>query len=169
MKHVVIDASAILNVLLDGPFYDPLRACVRGADLAAPKCLPYEVGNGLVNTVRKTRASDHPLTLAEALQAYDAFQTIPYRGMDVSVADAIEKAHLHETYLYDTLYTQLARRLGVALVSTDRGQRRIALAEGTPVLPEGLFSGEPGYSEPDQSEPDQSELARDEPSEPDSE
>ncbi len=85
--QVVIDASAILAVVLEEPERPALIAATQGATLLAPASLPWEVGNALVAAVGRRR-----LTPTEAATAWDAYSAVPLRLVEVDIGEAVSTA-----------------------------------------------------------------------------
>ncbi|GIG23458.1 ribonuclease VapC9 [Cellulomonas chitinilytica] len=123
MSHLVVDASAILTLLLD-PDGDgeAVARHVGAARLAAPDLLPHEV----TNVLRRHRAA-RALSGTEATLAFDAFATLPVdlwpfaavRGDVWRLTGALSG--------YDAAYVAVAERLGCPLLTRDR---RLARAPG---------------------------------------
>lgn len=113
--QVVIDTSALLAVLLHEPERDALIVAAGGSVLLAPASLPWEVGNALVATVRRRR-----LTPGEADEAWQAFQAVPLRLVEVDIGEAIVMALELGLYAYDAYMLVLARGRGLPLMTLDR-------------------------------------------------
>ena len=122
--ELVIDTSAILAVLLREPERDSLIATTRGATLLAAPPLPWEVGHALVALIRRRR-----LTGRAAHQAWQNFQQIPVRLVDVEVGKALEVADALGLYAYDAYVLEAARTQRVPLLSLDRQLQRAAAAK----------------------------------------
>ena len=122
--ELVIDTSAVLAVLLREPERDGIIAVTRGATLLAAPTLPWEVGNALVALIRRRR-----LTGRAAQQAWQNFQQIPVRLVDVDVGEALEVAEALGLYAYDAYVLEAARTRRVPLLSLDRQLQRVAAAK----------------------------------------
>jgi predicted nucleic acid-binding protein len=122
--ELVIDTSAVLAVLLREPERDGLIAATRGITLLAAPTLPWEVGNALVALIRRRR-----LTGRAAQQAWQHFQQIPVRLVDVDVGEAVEVAEALGLYAYDAYVLEAARTQRVPLLSLDRQLQRAATAK----------------------------------------
>jgi predicted nucleic acid-binding protein len=118
---MIIDASAILAVLLDEPERRPLIRATEGVELMAPVSLPLEVGNALVAAVRRRR-----LTPEQAKQAWASYSAVPVRLLDVDVARAIDTALSLGLYAYDAYVLEAARRRGLPLLTLDQQLRSAA-------------------------------------------
>jgi len=112
--EIVIDAAALLAVLLEEPERPALLAATTGAVLFAPASLPWEVGNALVAAVRRRR-----LTAAEAEAGWTAYQTIPIRLVEVDIGRAMALATERGLYAYDAYMLEAARNRGLPLLTLD--------------------------------------------------
>jgi len=119
---LVIDASAVVVLLLSLPGADAVEREVVRDDLVAPAHLDAEVLSALVHLAR--RGSVEPL---RAQAAIGALVRTPIRR--ILLSPLLDKAwsHRHNLSAYDGLYVALADRLGCALLTADR---RLAGAPG---------------------------------------
>jgi predicted nucleic acid-binding protein len=124
----VIDASAVVELLLDGDRADAVGRAIEDAGLAAPDAINPEVlqalrGHERCGEVRKRRAEE---MLAD-------FLTMPIARMATGGFIADAWALRHNLSAYDACYVALARRLGVPLIT---GDHRIARAPnlGIPLI-----------------------------------
>ena len=101
MAELVIDASAMVDLLLGGPLGEAVGRRLRGHALHAPAHLAAEVLSALGR-----------LSRADALAASD---------VDHPVSGLLEGAWARRSNLRlaDALYVELADALGLALVTTD--------------------------------------------------
>ena len=111
---MVIDTSALLAVLLEEPERGALIEVTAGAVLFAPASLPWEVGNALVAAVRRRR-----LTAAEAQLAWDSYESIPLRLVEVDIGKAVAVAIELGLYACDAYMLGLARARGLPLLTLD--------------------------------------------------
>ena len=91
--------------------------------MAASPCL-LEIGNALVSLIRRRR-----LTGRAAQQAWQNFQQIPVRLVDVDVGKALEVAEALGLYAYDAYVLEAARTQRAPLLSLDRRLLRAAVAQ----------------------------------------
>ncbi len=113
--ELVTDTSALLAVLLHEPERPALIAAARGATLVAPGSVPWEVGNGLIASLRRRR-----LTRRQVQAAWESFEQIPLRLMDVPVAAALRVAGDLGLYAYDAYVLTAAQQRRAPLVTLDR-------------------------------------------------
>jgi predicted nucleic acid-binding protein len=121
---IVVDASAVLELLLSGAASDPLEARLRrpGTTLHAPHLLDVEVAHAL-----RRHAASGALDERRAAEALSDFLDIPILKYphDLLLPRAWELRH--SVTAYDAMYLALAEGLGAPLVTRDR---RLARAHG---------------------------------------
>lgn len=125
--ELVIDASAVLAVLLEEPERPALIAATTGRRLLAPPSLPWEIGNALVAMVRRSRLGPEL-----AATAWEAWQEVPVRLVDVDVKAAMDLAFTHGLYAYDAYLLALAQARRAPLLTLDKSLVRAAKAAGIP-------------------------------------
>lgn len=127
--QVVVDTSALLAVVLEEPERAALVTATQGATVLAPSSVTWEIGNALVALVRRRR-----LTPGEAVLAWEAYQAIPRRLVEVDVGEAIELATRLGLYAYDAYVLLLAQRRGLPLLTMDRRLGAAARLIGVPLI-----------------------------------
>jgi predicted nucleic acid-binding protein len=130
--HLVIDASAILAVLLREPQRDALVAATTAAALLTPGSTPWEVGNALVAGWRRKR-----LTPGQMEAAWTSFLAIPLRQVEVDVHRSLRLAVEHGLYAYDAYVLESALVRRIPLLTLDAGLSRAARKAGVQVLEVG--------------------------------
>jgi predicted nucleic acid-binding protein len=127
--QVVIDASAILAVLLRETRRDALVRATTGVGLVSPASTPWEIGNALVAGIRRRRLGQE-----QVLAAWASLTEIPLRLVEVDMPRALRMAAASGLYAYDAyvLETACARRL--PLLSLDRQLVRAAREAGVTVM-----------------------------------
>ncbi|MDR1786251.1 MAG: type II toxin-antitoxin system VapC family toxin [Spirochaetaceae bacterium] len=110
----VIDASAIMAIILNEPSRDKVIAWTRGAALVSPEMIDAEIGNGLINLFRR-----HKIAEADLLTAYQRFTEIPLRKVNAGITGALKIACRYGIFAYDAYYLEAASRLGLPLVTLD--------------------------------------------------
>jgi len=122
---VVVDASAVLAVVLSEPERAGLIAATEGVLLVAPGSLPWGVGDGLVAAMRRRR-----LDLNAAMQAWEAFDAIPVQLVDIGLRAALQLALERGLYAYDAYVLKLAQERRLPLLTLDQPLQRAARAMG---------------------------------------
>jgi predicted nucleic acid-binding protein len=97
----------------------------RGAELAAPASVHWEVGNALSAGLKRRR-----LTLAEGQRALTAYEAIPIRFVEVDLALSLELAADHGLYAYDAYLLTCALQQRAPLLTLDAGLTRTAITLG---------------------------------------
>jgi predicted nucleic acid-binding protein len=115
MAEAVVDASAIVDLLLDNELGDALRRRLAGHALHAPAHLDVEVLSALG---RLHRAGD--LKAADVESRLRGLVAAPIQRHDVSELLIGTWARRHQLRLVDAVYVQLAVSLDLLLVTTDR-------------------------------------------------
>jgi predicted nucleic acid-binding protein len=127
--QVVIDSSAILAVLLGEAHREALIRATAEVSLLAPASTPWEIGNALVAGWRRKR-----LSRAQMLGAWDSFQGIPLRLVEVDVPAALAIAASQGTYAYDAYVLEAAQARRLPLLTLDKRLARAAGAVGLDVV-----------------------------------
>lgn len=118
MAEVVVDASAMVDLLLDNELGRAVRRRLAGHALHAPAHLDAEVLSALgrLHRAGDLEAEDVESKLRDLLAA-------PIRRHDVSDLLIGTWSRRHQLRLVDGLYVQLAVVRGLPLVTTDRRLR----------------------------------------------
>jgi len=130
-RKLVVDASAVLAVILDEPEKPGLVAATEGATLLAPGCLRWEIGNAFSAMLKRKR-----MGLAVASKGLSILDMIPLQEMEVSLPDALDLCNRHGIYAYDAYYLQLAKRSSTTLLTLD--QRMVQVAENENIQVKGI-------------------------------
>ena len=120
---IVVDASAVLDGLLDAGRHEAIARCLVGATatLAAPDLLDIEVMNVLRRWERRNE-----ITSARAVQALDDLDALPViRYPARALTDRAWKLR-HNLTAYDAQYVALAQELTGELLTTDDGMATAA-------------------------------------------
>jgi len=131
-REIVTDVSAILAVLLNEPSRANIERVTTGANLAAPGCVRWEVGNALYSAVKRDR-----IDASKAAAVYREFEQIPIRILKVDIEASIHIAAQERIPTYDAYYLQCADAYKRPLLTLDNRMRDVAQALGIRVLEEG--------------------------------
>lgn len=140
MEKQVVDASALLAVLLGEPQVNAVREASQGTDFIAPGSLPWEIGNALVVNVRKDR-----LTVDQAETAQQRFEQIPIRQVPTERHTALRITAEEGIYAYDAYMLACAEQYRAPLLVLDLRLRAIAHQRDVHVIPEQV-EGDERYS-----------------------
>jgi predicted nucleic acid-binding protein len=119
--NVLIDASALMPILINEPEKEYIVSTTRNCELLAPSMLPYEIGNALTRLKKRNILNEKQI-----ITAYNDFQKIPLRLLDVNIEIALGIACIYSIYAYDAYYLEAACRLRLPLLTLDVPMKRIA-------------------------------------------
>ena len=129
MKDIVIDASCILEFLLNQDSKDFVTQKAGSYNLVAPQCLPYEIGNAVSKLMKRKLIS-----IFEGTAVYHEFVRIPFRFIEPDIPDALMIAGNTNSYAYDAYYISVAKRLGIPLFTMDENMKSNAQLQGVTCL-----------------------------------
>ena len=118
--NILLDASAIMAIILNEPNRDTVIMLTRNTTLLSPEVISYEIGNALINLYRKQK-----ITESELLEAYRNFTLIPIRNIKIDVEKALKIACKYKIYAYDAYYLEIASRLKIPLITFDESMKRV--------------------------------------------
>jgi len=123
--EVVIDASAILAVLLNEEEKDSIITLTMGLSLLSPGCIEYEIGNA-VSALHKRNL----ISTAEGILIWHEFCKIPIRQVTPNIHDALIIACNESIYAYDAYYLAAAAHYHLPLLTLDDKMRSTAVNIG---------------------------------------
>ena len=126
---IVIDASAILAVIVDEPERDRVIELTAGQRLVGPGSIPWEIGNAFSSMLKQRR-----IDIEEAKRGLSIFRAIPIRYLAVDMENAVSIAHANDMYAYDAYFLDCAARHAAPLLTLDGPLRRVAGKIGIHVL-----------------------------------
>ncbi|MBR4791307.1 MAG: type II toxin-antitoxin system VapC family toxin [Treponema sp.] len=129
MKDIVIDASCILEFLLNQEAKNLVVQKVGSSQLVAPQCLPYEVGNAVSKLIKRKLIS-----IVDGVAVYHEFARIPLRLIEPDIPEAIVIAGNTASYAYDSYYISVAKRLNMPLFTLDDKMKENAGSQGVVCL-----------------------------------
>ncbi|MGH4008809.1 MAG: type II toxin-antitoxin system VapC family toxin [Pseudonocardiaceae bacterium] len=113
---IVLDASALIDAVLDQPTAGWVLDEIADAEVSAPAHQPAEVLSALARLVRATQVD-----LASARDALDEALALPQRFVTPTTSHVRRAFALRDRIrVVDGLYVALADELGCPLVTTDR-------------------------------------------------
>jgi predicted nucleic acid-binding protein len=119
---VLLDASAIMAVILNEPNRNTVIALTENATLLSPEIISFEIGNALINLFKKDK-----ITEEELLAAYSNYTAIFIESIKVDVEKALKIACKYKIYAYDAYYLEIANRLKLPLVTFDGLMKKVGL------------------------------------------
>ncbi|MCR4940872.1 MAG: type II toxin-antitoxin system VapC family toxin, partial [Treponemataceae bacterium] len=99
MDDIVIDASCVLEFLLNQESKDFVVRKVGERNLVAPQCMTYEIGNAVSKLMKRKLIS-----IVDGVAVYYEFVRIPVRFVDPDIPDSILIAGNTDSYAYDSYY-----------------------------------------------------------------
>jgi predicted nucleic acid-binding protein len=124
MAEVVIDASALVDLLLGGTLGDAVAARTSGHTLHGPAHIDAEVLSALGRLNRAGRLT--PAGVHSMLQHLSAAPIIRHPVAELLVGAWARRTSLR---LADALYVELASAVGVSLLTTDVRLKSVQLAD----------------------------------------
>jgi len=119
---VLLDASAIMAVILNEPSRSTVIALTENATILSPEVISFEIGNALVNLFKKRK-----ITEEELLAAYRNYTAIPIESIKVDIEKALKIACKYKIYAYDAFYLETAIRLKLPLITFDGSMKKVGL------------------------------------------
>ena len=129
MKDIVIDASCILEYLLNQESKNFVVEKVGEYQLVAPQCLTYEIGNAVSKLIKRNLISPF-----DGVAVYHEFTRIPLRLVEPDIPDSILMAGNTKTYAYDSYYISVSKRLNMPLFTLDEEMKQNAVFQGVACL-----------------------------------
>ncbi len=130
--QIVIDASAVMAVILNEDSKPAIVEATIDTTLSAPGSLHWEVGNALSSLLKRRR-----ITLEEALMALFAYQSISLRMVDVDLEVVLKLADEMGIYAYDAYMLVCADSLKSPLLTLDKSMMRLAQDKGLKLMEVG--------------------------------
>ncbi len=127
--ELVVDTSAVIAVIAGEPERDAIIGRTKGATLAAPASLHWEVGNAFSAMFRRRR-----ITLERAREAIRSYEKIVFRFMDVDLGQSLELSERLALYAYDAYVLSCALTLRSPLITLDTKLAAAAPLVGVRVL-----------------------------------
>jgi len=126
---IIIDASAIIAVLVNEPIKERLVALTAQADLIAPHSVHWEIGNAFSAMFKRER-----IDVEQAVEALRIYGRIPIRFVEVELDEALRIADARRIYAYDAYLIRCAEKYGAPLLTLDRRLLAAARAQGIRVV-----------------------------------
>ena len=132
---IIIDASAVLALLLNQPTAMKVLDATAGARLISPASLPYEIANALSARVR---ANNHNNMAKEhAITAYSLYQSMPIQLIPIDNSfhtQVFDMATTQRMYSYDTYLLLLAQMYQAPLLTLDGTGKKQGLIQHAAAL-----------------------------------
>lgn len=129
MNELVIDASCILEFLLNQDNKDYIVAKVSNSKLVAPDCMGFEIGNAITKLIKRGLIS-----IYEGVSVFHEYARIPIRFIEPEIPSAILIAGENKSYAYDAYYINVAEQMSLPLFTLDEQMQQIAVGRGIKCL-----------------------------------
>ena len=127
--EILLDASAIMAVIVDEPERDIVIALTKIAEIVTPNVVSFEVANGLTKMMKRKIIDRENM-----INAFRYFKKIPIKPVEVDVEKSLEIAWEYKIYAYDAYYLETAKRLKLPLLTFDSAMSRIGNEMGINIL-----------------------------------
>jgi predicted nucleic acid-binding protein len=127
--EMILDASAIMAVIIKEPERDLVIQLTRNAVIVSPDMVSYEIANGLTKMIKKKVIEKERM-----INAYKYFKKIPVKIIEIDIERALEIAWDYKIYAYDACYLESANRLKLPLLTFDSNMARIGKEIGIAIL-----------------------------------
>ncbi|MDH3676149.1 MAG: type II toxin-antitoxin system VapC family toxin [Anaerolineae bacterium] len=118
---VVVDASAIIAVIVNEPSKSDIIQATQGASLIAPASIHWEIANAFSAMFKRSR-----LSLEEAIKAVAVYKQIPIRFVEVELEESLRVANQLNIYAYDAYLLRCAQKQKAPLLSLDKALLALA-------------------------------------------
>lgn len=129
MKDIVIDASGILEFLLNQQNKDFVINKIGNNTLIAPTCLPFEIGNAISKLIKRNLIS-----AVDGVAIFHEFAKIPTRLIEPDIPTSILISAESKSYAYDCYYINLAKQYSAPLFTLDQTMKENAISQGVTCL-----------------------------------
>lgn len=119
--NIVVDASAIIAVVVNESSKSDIIQSTQNANLIAPASIHWEIANAFSAMFKQNRVN-----LDEALAAIDVYKQIPIRFIEVELAEALRIAHQFNIYAYDAYLLRCVQKQKAPLLSLDKTLLKLA-------------------------------------------
>jgi predicted nucleic acid-binding protein len=119
--NIVVDASAIIAVIVNEPSRPNIIQATQDVSLIAPASIHWEIANAFSAMFKRNRVS-----LEEVLNAIDIYKQIPIRFIEVELEESLRIAHQFNVYAYDAYLLRCAQKQKAPLLSLDKTLLKLA-------------------------------------------
>ena len=127
--EILIDACAIMAVIVKEPERDLIIQLTQNAIIVSPDMVSYEIANALTKMMKK-----RVIEKEHMLNAFSYFKKIPIRTIEIDIERALEIAWNYKVYSYDACYLESAKRLNLPLLTFDRNMIKVGKDLGINML-----------------------------------
>jgi predicted nucleic acid-binding protein len=127
--EILLDASAIMAVIVDEPEREEVIELTKNMAIISPNVISFEIANGLTKMMKRKIIDRENM-----INAFRYFKRIAITPVEVDVEKALEIAWENKIYAYDAYYLETAKRLKLPLLTFDGNMGKIGKDMGINVL-----------------------------------
>jgi len=127
--EIVLDASAIMAVIVKEPERDLIIQLTQNAVMVSPNMVSYEIANALTKMMKKKIIEKERM-----INAFNFFKKIPIKTIEINMEKALEIAWEYKIYAYDACYLESAKRLNLPLLTFDENMIKVGKELGVNIL-----------------------------------
>ena len=127
--EILMDACAIMAVIVKEPERDMVLELTKNAVLLSPDMVSYEIANALSKMMKK-----EIIEKEQMINAFNYYKLIPIKEIEIDFKKALEIAWDYKIYAYDACYLEAAKRLNVPLLTFDGNMSKIGIMLGINIL-----------------------------------
>ena len=118
---IVIDTSALIAVIVDGPERERIIEITAGNNLIAPSSIPWEIGNAFSAMFKQGR-----LDIKEAKKGLKIFESVPLQYTKTDFFNSILIAKQKNMYAYDAYLLDCSIRMSAPILTLDKKLKSVA-------------------------------------------
>ena len=119
--EIIVDASAIMAVLIEEPENDLIYKITQKSVLIVPNVVDFEIGNALAKLYKRKI-----FTKQDVENAFCEYKKIPKNIKSVDMDNAIKIFCKYSIYAYEAYYLEIAKRLNLPLLTLDLNMKTVA-------------------------------------------
>ena len=128
-RQLIIDASCVMAVISDSDEREIVLKKAEGYEILSTECLPYEICNCISKMIKRNMIS-----MEKGLDLFKQFESIDISYITPDFETTLKIAGEEKHYSYDAFYIENALRLGVPVLSLDKGLIAIKKKRGVTCL-----------------------------------
>ena len=127
--EIMLDACAIVAVIVKEPERDVVIELTKDAMLVSPNVVSFEIANALTKMMKKKIIEREHM-----INAFNYYKRIPIKNVEINFENAFEIAWNYKIYAYDACYLEAAKRFNLPLLTFDSNMVKIAQELGINIL-----------------------------------
>ena len=128
-RQLIIDASCVMAVISDSDEREIVLKKAEGYEILSIECLPYEICNCISKMIKRNMIS-----MEKGLDLFEQFESIDISYIEPDFETTLKIVGEEKHYSYDAFYIENALRLGVPVLSLDKGLIAVAEKRGVTCL-----------------------------------